>query len=210
MRRLLGPVLLAALVAASLWFMQSRGPAPAPVAPSSSTTSSTSPPPGPAQPVPSPVTATAPPRAASSTTPPTTAAAATPGDGAGTPVPPSAAVTARTPAQAALFARYQKAAAAFMTAFARPPAEASERWWATVRPHLSDQAAEAYSGTDPQLVPFTRVTGPATIIPTDAPTGLLVAVRIPTDAGSYRVELQTGPEGIRVTRAIPEQTGANR
>lgn len=104
-----------------------------------------------------------------------------------------------------MYARYEHEAVAFMAAFARPTSSVTEeQWWSKVSAHLSEAAAADYSGTDPQLVPFARVTGPPVIIPTDAPTGLLVAVRISTDAGPYRVEMQSGPEGIRVTRAIPE------
>lgn len=205
MRRLLGPVILAVLVAVSLWLMQSRGPEQAPTTPSPPSSTSPRTRPAAALPVPPPPVSSP----SRSTTPaPTSASEPSPEDGAGTPVPSTAPATARTPAQAALFARYKKAAVKFMTAFARPPASTSNRWWATVRPLLSDEAAEAYSGTDPQLVPFTRVTGPPAVIPTDAPASLLTAVRIPTDAGLYLVELQTGPDGMRVTRAIPETAAA--
>lgn len=63
----------------------------------------------------------------------------------------------------------------------------------------------AYEGTDPQNVPFSKVTGPATIVPSDAPSELLAISRIPTDAGWYRVEMTTTGDGIRITRASPEK-----
>ena len=100
-----------------------------------------------------------------------------------------------------------------MTDFARPPSSVSEqRWWARVAPHLTAAAAAAYAGTDPQNVPFTKVTGPATVLLsegpsdpfTDASSDLVLLARVPTDAGWYRVEMTTLPQGIRITRAAPE------
>ena len=100
-----------------------------------------------------------------------------------------------------------------MADFARPPGPASEQhWWAKVAPHLTDAAAAAYEGTDPQNVPFTQVTGPASVLLTDtppdpltdAPNDLLLLARVSTDAGWYRVEMCTVPEGIRIVRATPE------
>lgn len=92
-----------------------------------------------------------------------------------------------------------------MAAFARPERGTSqERWWAQVERRLADVAQDAYAGTDPQSVPFTEVTGEAVIVPTDAPSGLLVMARVPTDDGPYLVEMVTAPEGIRVSRATRE------
>jgi len=214
MRRLIGPLILAALVAASLWFLQSRPEDRAQQTSSVSATPATST----LAPAPTgsavPSAARQSPTTSASTSATPASAKATPGsavtlpttpEGEGIPVGESATATPRDSAQAQLLTGYEKAAVAFMSAFARPSASVSaDRWWAAVRPQLTASAAEDYSGTDPQQVPFTRVTGPSSIIPTDAPTSVLVAVRIPTDAGAYRVELQTDVEGIHVARAFLE------
>ncbi|MGB8382145.1 MAG: hypothetical protein WCG47_13065 [Dermatophilaceae bacterium] len=100
-----------------------------------------------------------------------------------------------------------------MADFARPPGPVTEQqWWAKVAPHLTAAAAAAYEGTDPQNAPFTQVTGPASELLTDtppdpltdAPNDLLLLARVSTDAGWYRVEMCTVPEGIRIVRATPE------
>ena len=39
---------------------------------------------------------------------------------------------------------------------------------------------------------------------TDASSDLVLLARLPTDAGWYRVEMTTLPQGIRITRAAPE------
>ena len=93
-----------------------------------------------------------------------------------------------------------------MTVFARPATSVSaDQWWGSVRPHLTEAAANDYSDTDPQQVPFAQVTGAASVIPTDAPSSVLVAIRVPTNVGDYRVELQTDADGIRVARAFLEK-----
>ena len=95
-----------------------------------------------------------------------------------------------------------------MADFARAAATVTEQqWWSKVSGHLSEQAVTAYEGTDPQNVPFTAVTGPATIVPSDAPSQLLAIARVPTDSGWYRVEMTTTADGIRITRASPESGG---
>ena len=100
-----------------------------------------------------------------------------------------------------------------MADFARPAGPVTDQqWWGRVAPHLTAAAAAAYEGTDPQNVPFTKVTGPANVLLTEAPTDpqteapndLVLFARAPTDAGWYRVEMVTVAEGIRVSRAIPE------
>lgn len=213
MRRLIGPVILAILIAASLWFLQSGpenptsqtppSPAPAATSPLAPASMSATPPATPNTPSSS--------QTATSMTTPTISAAQPAPEGEGTQIGGSATVTPRDSAQAHLLAGYEKAAGAFMSAFARPITSVSaDQWWSAVRPHLTATAAADYSGTDPQQVPFTRVTGPPSIIPTDAPTSVLVAVRVPTDAGTYRVELQTDADGIHVARAFPEEAGTPR
>lgn len=196
MRRLTGTVTLAILVAASLWWMQSRPavppaathPAPATSTPASSRTST-----------PSGAPATGRPPAPD---PPPLAEEA---DGAGTSERPSPGPHDPAASGSARNLPYIGAAVAFLTDFARPPVGTPESmWWARVRQHLSASAASAYAGTDPRQVPFTTVLAPATILPTGAPTHLLVQARVLTDAGPYLVEMETDDTGIRVTRAYPE------
>lgn len=130
-------------------------------------------------------------------------------EGDGVAIDATTAATPRDATQAARFTAYEQAATEFLTAFARPaPTTTAEQWWSSVAPLLSDVAVEEYAGVDPQSVPFTRMTGAAVIVPVDAPAGLLMVARAPTDAGYYRVEMTTGPEGIKVTRAVPEKEAA--
>lgn len=100
-----------------------------------------------------------------------------------------------------------KAAATFMTLFARPAAgTTTTAWWVKVKPLLSAQAAADYAGTDPANVPYTRVTGPAQLAPvgTDTAGGLVVFVAVPTDTGRYLVHLQPAGSGTWVvTRLTP-------
>ena len=206
MRRYLGSLVLAAVVLVALWFLQQRDDAP----PGPSQRSATSSAPTVAAPVPvTPTLAAATPTLATSTSTSTPQApAVNPVEPEGDPVDPTAPATARDEDQAKQFTAYAKAAEAFMADFARPAATVTEQqWWTKVSGHLSEQAVTAYEGTDPQNVPFTTVTGPATIVPSDAPSQLLAIARVPTDAGWYRVEMTTTGDGIRITRASPESGG---
>ncbi len=201
MRRYLGSLVLAAVVLVALWFLQQRDDAPpAPSQPSATSSAPTAAAPAPATPTPA---ATTP----MSSSPPE-APAVNPVEPEGDPVDPTAPATARDEDQAKQFTAYAKAAEAFMADFARPAATVTEQqWWSKVSGHLSEQAVTAYEGTDPQNVPFTEVTGPATIVPSDAPSQLLAIARVPTDSGWYRVEMTTTADGIRITRASPESGG---
>lgn len=206
MRRMLGPLILAILALGSLWFMQrtdraeDAGGTTVPVPTSHSSSGTLTPPPTPARTPPSVPALAA--TASASASRPTDIGLVEP---EGSPVDPTAAAIPRNREQAQQFALYAAAAAAFLDDFARPdPGVSDGQWWAAVRPHLSDAAAEAYRGTDPRMVPFTKVTGPATILPTTAPSHLLRLARVPTDAGYYRVEMETDASGIRITRATPE------
>jgi type IV secretory pathway VirB10-like protein len=201
MRRYLGSLVLAAVVLVALWFLQQRDDAPpAPSQPSATSSAPTAAAPAPATPTPA---ATTP----MSSSPPE-APAVNPVEPEGDPVDPTAPATARDEDQAKQFTAYAKAAEAFMADFARAAATVTEQqWWSKVSGHLSEQAVTAYEGTDPQNVPFTAVTGPATIVPSDAPTQLLAIARVPTDSGWYRVEMTTTADGIRITRASPESGG---
>jgi len=126
----------------------------------------------------------------------------------GEPVDPTEPAIPRDDLQARQFSAYAQAAVTFMVDFARPPTSVSEQqWWGRVAPQLSEQAVVAYAGTDPQNVPFSEVTGPATILPSVAPSELLAIARVPTNAGWYRVEMTTSSDGIRITRATPESGG---
>lgn len=103
-------------------------------------------------------------------------------------------------------ARYEAAAAEFMKAFARPePGTDPSQWWSQVGPLMAPRAAEVYASTDPQQVPFSEVTGPPQVVPTPAPAHLLRQVRVPTDAGTYLVGLETDETGIHVVDLVREQ-----
>lgn len=123
----------------------------------------------------------------------------TPPEAAGTTVSP------RDEEHARELEHYEDAAVAFMSAFARPdPGTDPADWWAEVEPLMADRAAGEYALTDPQQVPFTKVTGPARSVPTPAPTHLLRQVRVPTDAGSYLVGMETDERGIHVVDLVAE------
>lgn len=224
LRRLAGPLLLILLAGGSLLAAQHRGSAagpPSPPAaaairlPAGTAAAAPVPPTGPTtRPTGGPSSGAA---AGPAATPAATPSGTTQGNGpagvpdgagdpepAGAPVPPGAAAAPRDTRQAARFARAAATATGFMTAFARPPNRVNAAgWWAGVKRYLAARAVADYAGTDPGLVPFTRLTGPARVVPTDAPADLLIAVRVPTDAGVYRVELETGRAGMRVARAVP-------
>lgn len=121
-------------------------------------------------------------------------------------VEPGATVEPSDARQAEELEQYEAAASEFMTAFARPaPGTDPVQWWSQVEPLMAQRAAEVYAGTDPQRVPFTQVTGPAQVVPTPAPAHLLRQVRVPTDAGSYLVGLETDETGIHVVDLVREE-----
>ena len=206
MRRYLGSLVLAAVVLVALWFLQQRDDTPpAPSQPSATSSAPTVAAPAPVTPTPAAATPTG---TTSTSTSTPQAPAVNPVEPEGDPVNPTAPATARVEDHAKQFTAYAKAAEAFMVDFARAAATVTEQqWWTKVSGHLSEQAVTAYEGTDPQNVPFTTVTGPATIVPSDAPSQLLAIARVPTDSGWYRVEMTTTADGIRITRASPESGG---
>lgn len=207
MRRYLGLLVLAVVVLIALWFLQQRDDAPPAATQPAATATSPVAAPSPGSPTPT-AAATAPPRITSTSSSTPAAPAVNPVEPEGEPVDPTAPAAARDDTQAKQFTAYAKAAEAFMVDFARPAATVTEQqWWSKVSGHLSEQAVTAYGGTDPQNVPFTTVTGPATIVPSDAPHQLLAIARVPTDAGWYRVEMTTTAAGIRITRVTPEDGG---
>lgn len=123
-------------------------------------------------------------------------------------VEPGATVEPSDARQAEELEQYEDAASEFMTDFARPaPGTDPVQWWSQVEPLMAQRAAEVYAGTDPQRVPFTQVTGPAQVVPTPAPAHLLRQVRVPTDAGSYLVGLETDETGIHVVDLVREEKG---
>lgn len=79
-----------------------------------------------------------------------------------------------------------QAAEDVMTAFVTHDRE-YDAWWADLSPLLTVEAREAWSYTDPRLIPVTQLTGPATVV--NAPSSTLVIVDVPTDTGLWRLEL---------------------
>lgn len=77
-----------------------------------------------------------------------------------------------------------KAATAALAAFARSDLS-HEQWWAQLRPHLSQEAAETYVYTDPINVPVSAVTGAATAL--ESSSAYLALVDVGTDVGTYQV-----------------------
>ncbi|MBO1741026.1 hypothetical protein [Leifsonia sp. TF02-11] len=106
-----------------------------------------------------------------------------------------AAVTPAPDASAA-----DQVAVAFMQAFVATSRSPNE-WFDGIAPYLSSYARTAYADTDPNLIPARHVIGPAEIIST---SDVAAQVRIPTDAGTYLVQLaRTDPAGgWEVDRAI--------
>lgn len=79
-----------------------------------------------------------------------------------------------------------EAAEAAMTAFVTHDRD-YDAWWAELSPLLTVEAQEAWAYTDPRMITATQLTGPATIV--DAPSSTLVIVDVPTDVGTWRLEL---------------------
>lgn len=124
------------------------------------------------------------------------------------PIATDAPVQPRDRTEKKRFADYEKVAVEFMSDFARPGEGVDQKkWWAKVEPHLAERTRPDYEAIDPSVVPFTKVTGDAWVVPTDAPAHLLTAVRVPTDTGEYIVEMETDQTGIRVTYLVPPDLG---
>ncbi len=98
-------------------------------------------------------------------------------------------------------------ASAFAAAFARPPDSVHEaQWWAKVRPFLTAQAADDYLGTDPGLVAYTQVRGPASLREVQE-EGMVAVVDVPTDRGVWAVTVigdERRPDGWAVMSIVPE------
>lgn len=130
--------------------------------------------------------------------------ASTPPTAAPDPSPTEAATPSVTnPSSATLPAAQQRQvedfAVRFMKTFARPSRTVnSSTWWNRVAAMLTDDAADDYLGTDPALVPFRKVTGPASLIANhdDSDGFWLQKVAVPTDAGTYTVLVQLVTPGL--------------
>lgn len=124
------------------------------------------------------------------------------------PIATDAPVQPRDKAEKERFAVYEEAAVEFMSDFARPGEGVDQKeWWAKVEPHFAERTRPDYEAVDPSVVPFTKITGDAWVVPTDAPAHLLTAVRVPTETGEYIVEMETDQTGIRVTYLVPPDLG---
>lgn len=86
----------------------------------------------------------------------------------------------------------------FARTFARPVGRSDYRaWWRQVAAMMTDSAASDYVGTDPSLVPYTRVTGPLTLLGSGADeTYWVQRVKVPTDAGVYVLQVQLVTPGL--------------
>lgn len=73
-----------------------------------------------------------------------------------------------------------------MTVFVSHQANAAA-WWGQFKAFLDDQAQFAWEGTNPQLVPATKVTGRPIVSASSGATNATVLV--PTNVGQYLVEL---------------------
>lgn len=87
-----------------------------------------------------------------------------------------------------------------------------DAWWADLSQYLTPEASVAWEFTDPRLIVASTITGPASVF--DAPSSTFVIVDVPTDAGSWRLELVKVVEvdaGAGVWKVFtlqpPEETG---
>lgn len=94
----------------------------------------------------------------------------------------------------------------FAARFARPlPGVTREQWWADVAELMTAQARADYADIDPAAIPYTAVTGPASILSTGADhSDLVTFVQVPTTAGIYVVHLRIDPtRGWAVNQVTP-------
>jgi len=100
--------------------------------------------------------------------------------------------------QVARSAAAAAAATRFMQAFARPDLSEAA-WWARIGPLLTASGQQGVYGTDPALIPVTKLTGPALVLPgaeKDART-----VTVATDIGEYTLFLLWDEPDQRVAGA---------
>jgi hypothetical protein len=125
-------------------------------------------------------------------------------DGDWRPVPPDAEKVPADSASAAAHAQARRAAIAAVKAFARPaPAADPGQWGPRLSRLVAARYADDFAVIDPLRVPYRRVTGPAVVVPVDAPADVLTRVRVPTDAGPYAVDLEVDDRGRWVTAIYP-------
>lgn len=99
-------------------------------------------------------------------------------------------------------AEVEKFAADTMKLFARPPAGTSEKaWWKALEGRFTPDARDEYQWVDPQNVPFTKVTGPGTVVDGSG-DHMTVDVRVPTDGGEFIVIVQLVFPGINDTPQV--------
>ncbi len=86
----------------------------------------------------------------------------------------------------------------FAAAFARPAGSTDYRaWWRAVAALMTDEAASDFMGTDPSEVPYTKVTGPITLLGGgDEEAYWLQRVQVPTDAGVFVLQVQLPTPGL--------------
>ena len=200
MRRILGPVVLAALVLIALWFLQHDArPATAP-APDRDLAAS-APAPMPSTPTTSEEEAESP--AAAPESPPARLTSAQGDVDEPVPAPDLA------PGDAAVI----EAARGVVQSFARPtPGVSQQQWWSRLEPLLSVQARSDYMGVRGSDVGYSRIVADPIVEP--APEGedshLSATALVPTDGGTYQVQLIT-PDGrtwlgTRITLVDDEHT----
>ena len=90
-----------------------------------------------------------------------------------------------------------------MTLYARPTVTATA-WIHDLGQLMTPQAVADYQDTDPSTVPATKTTGPSRLI-TDPSNGYGCHVLVPTDAGTYDVQLLRSAAGApwQVNRITP-------
>lgn len=76
-----------------------------------------------------------------------------------------------------------------------PPGTVAREWLDRLRPYTTDEFLTVMSSVAPSNVPATAVTGPPAAIES---TTSAMKVRLPTDAGTIRVQVTQTPEGWRV------------
>jgi len=81
-----------------------------------------------------------------------------------------------------------------MTVFVDHDANATA-WWKKFSAYLDSQAQYEWTGTNPQLVPASKLTGTPVVSGSSGPSN--VSVLVPTNAGQYVVELDrtADPDG---------------
>jgi hypothetical protein len=113
--------------------------------------------------------------------------------------PASAPADANAPIDAAQEGAATGAASGFVAAYVDKTA-AGTAWTKAWMPYLTGQAQAAYEGTSQQRVPGSTLTGTA-VLQGGATNGAAV-VDVPTDAGSYTVQLNQISGSWKVLRAI--------